>query len=68
MNNTLGVSGILAFENETGSQVPQLCQEGVRADLNYMLPSIIVQATHLGGERGTQGNFKRAPWLLLLKL
>lgn len=46
-----GVWGILAFENGIGSQPLWLCQEGVRADLCYMLPSIREQITSLGGER-----------------
>lgn len=70
-NQTLcrGVLAILASDDGTGSQAPRLCQEGVRADLCYMLPSIREQITHLGGERerGHGGNFKRARWLFLPK-
>lgn len=45
------VLGILAVENGIGSQRLWLCQEGVRADLCYMLPSIREHITSLGGER-----------------
>lgn len=41
---------VLAFENWFGSQALWLCQEGVRADLCYTLPSIREQITLLGGE------------------
>ncbi|KAK2853544.1 hypothetical protein Q5P01_006205 [Channa striata] len=48
--NTLcqGFSGILAFESRTGSPALWQCQEGVRADLCYTLPSITEQITLLG--------------------
>lgn len=49
-NTVSGVLGILAFESGIGSQALWLCQEGVRADLCYMLP-IREQITSLGGER-----------------
>lgn len=50
-HTVLGVLGILALENGIGSQPLWLCQEGVRADLCYKLPSIREQITSLGGER-----------------
>lgn len=50
-----GGLGILAFENGIGSQPLRLCQEGVSADLCYMLPSIREHITSLGGEREGHG-------------
>ena len=46
-----GFLGILAFDNGIGSQALLLCQEGVRANLRYMLAAIREQITRLGGER-----------------
>lgn len=51
--------GILAYENWFGSQALRLCQEGVRADLSYMLPSIREQITLLGGEAEGLGAIPR---------